>query len=86
MAIGDPGWSNGVPAAAGTVAPCGTLYLGSALDAPVVRAAAGIVNVGKLAVGNSAAATTPGTVTKKMEVFDAAGASLGFVPVYNAIT
>lgn len=39
-----------------------------------------------IGVGNSAAATTLGTVTKKMEVFDAAGASLGFVPIYDAIT
>lgn len=39
-----------------------------------------------LGVGNSAAATTLGTVTKKCEVFDASGASLGFVPVYDAIT
>lgn len=39
-----------------------------------------------IGVGNAAAATTPGTVTNKIEVFDATGASLGFVPVYNAIT
>lgn len=39
-----------------------------------------------LGVGNSAAATTLGTVTKKMEVFDASGSSLGFVPIYDAIT
>lgn len=38
------------------------------------------------AVNNSAAATTPGTVVKKMEVFDAKGTSLGFVPIYNTIT
>lgn len=37
-------------------------------------------------VGNSAAATTPGSVIRKMEVFDANGASLGFVPIYNTIT
>ena len=39
-----------------------------------------------LGVGNSAAATTLGSVTKKMEVFDASGTSLGFVPIYDAIT
>lgn len=39
-----------------------------------------------LAVGNSAAATTPGSVVKKIEIFDHTGASLGFIPVYNAIT
>ena len=39
-----------------------------------------------IGVGNSAAATTLGSVTKKMEVFDAGGTSLGFVPIYDAIT
>lgn len=39
-----------------------------------------------IGVGNSAVAATPGTVTRKMQVFDAAGASLGFVPIYDAIT
>lgn len=38
-----------------------------------------------IGVGNSAAATVPGTVTRKMEVFDASGASLGFVAIYDAI-
>lgn len=45
-----------------------------------------LVANGGLGVGNSAAATTPGTVTKKMQVFDAAGVSLGFVAIYDAIT
>ncbi len=39
----------------------------------------------RLGVGNSLAATTPGTVVRKVEIFDAAGASLGFVPVYSSI-
>lgn len=39
-----------------------------------------------LGVGNSAAATTPGTVIGKMQVFDAAGSPLGFVALYDAIT
>jgi|GEM_PF-5789105 len=62
------------------------IKLGSAADAIMQRAAPGIINVGKLAVTNSAAATTPGSVTKKVEVFDATGASLGFVAVYASIT
>lgn len=41
---------------------------------------------GTIGVSNSAAATTPGAVVRKIEVFDAAGTSLGFVPVYNSIT
>ena len=42
--------------------------------------------VGTLAVENQASANTLGTVTGKFEVFDAAGASLGFVALYDAIT
>jgi hypothetical protein len=41
---------------------------------------------GSLGVGNSLAATTPGAVVRKVELFDAAGVSLGFLPVYNSIT
>jgi hypothetical protein len=41
---------------------------------------------GNLGVGNSVAATTLGTVTKKVEVFDSSGVSLGFIPVYDSIT
>lgn len=47
---------------------------------------AGQVRMASLGVGNSAAATTPGTVTKKVEVFDASGASLGYAALYDAIT
>lgn len=41
---------------------------------------------GNLGIGNSAAGTVLGSVTKKIEVFDASGASLGYLPVYDAIT
>lgn len=46
----------------------------------------GVTAAGALKVGNASSATTPGTVVQKIEVFNAAGTSLGFVPVYNAIT
>lgn len=53
----------------------------------VASAAAGDGLVwGTPAVLNFAAATTLGTVVGKVEIFDAAGASLGFLPVYDAIT
>ncbi len=39
-----------------------------------------------IGVGNSVAATTLGTLSRKMEVFDAAGASVGFLPIYTSIT
>jgi hypothetical protein len=46
-----------------------------------------LITRGGLGVGNSATATTSvGSLVKKVEIFDAAGASLGFVPVYSTIT
>ena len=45
-----------------------------------------VVSDDKLHVGNSASATTLGTVTKKIEVFNEDGISLGFIPVYSTIT
>jgi hypothetical protein len=39
-----------------------------------------------LGVGNSASASTPGSVVKKIEVFDQSGTSLGFIAVYNSIS
>ena len=65
------------------------LCLGNALNAAgvfVVTYGGKALASGGIGVGNSAAASALGTVTKKMEVFDAAGASLGFVPIYDAIT
>lgn len=37
-------------------------------------------------IDTAVAATTPGSVTSKIEVFDASGASLGFIPVYDGIS
>jgi hypothetical protein len=51
-----------------------------------LRAVGKVIAEDGLAVGNSANASTPGTVIKKIEVFNAAGASIGFVPVYDDIT
>jgi hypothetical protein len=44
--------------------------------------------VGRLALLQpvGVAASSPGSVVKKIEVFDAAGVSLGFVAVYDTIT
>lgn len=44
------------------------------------------VRAQSLGVANSAAATTPGSVVKKIEIFDEYGDSLGFIPVYDTIT
>ncbi len=71
------------PAASGQVVrilgQSGDLYIDAVVSgAPRV--------VATLGAPNAVAATTPGTVVKKLEVFDAAGTSLGFVAVYNTIT
>lgn len=61
-------------------------------DCQLVRRAANILNtpdrfeVGTLGVANSAAGTTPGNCQNKAEIFDAAGNSLGFIAIYDAIT
>jgi hypothetical protein len=66
---------------------------GSAFDTNLYRSAADklktddmLLTAIGIGVGNSAAATTLGTVVKKMQVFDASGTSLGYVPIYDAIT
>lgn len=66
---------------------------GASLDVNLYRGAANMwktddkfVATAGLGAGNSAAATSLGSVTKKLEVFDASGASLGFLPIYDAIT
>jgi hypothetical protein len=56
------------------------------VDSTGLGAFVGQVRAASLGVGNSAAATTLGAVVKKMQVFDASGASLGFVAIYDAIT
>lgn len=53
---------------------------------PGIRFDTMLIALNGLGVGNSVAATTPGTVVRKMEVFDGNGTSLGFIPIYNAIT
>ncbi|MEU7750339.1 hypothetical protein AB0B57_02495 [Micromonospora sp. NPDC049101] len=45
-----------------------------------------LIAVGGIGVGNSVAATTPGAVVRKIEVFSSTGQSLGWMPVYNSIT
>jgi hypothetical protein len=56
------------------------------LSATALKTPQKLITGAGLGVGNSAAATTLGAVVKKMEVFDATGASLGFIPIYDAIT
>lgn len=59
---------------------------GGSTTLPGVYSSFDIRTAGSLGVGNSAAATTFGSVARKIEVFSPSGVSLGFVPVYDAIT
>ena len=78
-----------------TISSAGIIEWGSGLaptDTSLSRVGVGVLQAGQkltavagLGVGNSVAATTPGAVVKKIQIFDAAGASLGFIPVYDAI-
>jgi hypothetical protein len=76
-ASGDVAWGPGTAAADVTLKRSAT---------GILQASGKLTAVGGLGVGNSAAATTPGSVVKKIQVFDASGTSLGFIPVYNTIT
>jgi parallel beta-helix repeat protein len=43
-----------------------------------------VIAVGGLGIGNSVAATSVGSVVRKMEVFSSTGQSLGWIPIYNS--
>lgn len=45
-----------------------------------------VPDAGPLRSSGAAAAGTLGTVVKKLEVFDSLGTSLGYLPIYDAIT
>jgi len=55
------------------------------LNNSILHVSGDLRTAGALGIGNSLAATSPGNVIKKIEVFDASGVSLGFIPVYDAI-
>jgi len=79
-----------------TISSAGIIEWGSGLaptDTSLSRVGVGVLQAGQkltavagIGVGNSVAATTPGAVIKKIQIFDAAGASLGFIPVYDTIS
>lgn len=83
-APGDLAWTN----AAGTM-----IFGPNGGDVNLLRFSAGIVGTsqklvayGGLCVGNAAPGSALGSLITKMEVFNASGTSLGFVPVYASIT
>ncbi|GGO32280.1 right-handed parallel beta-helix repeat-containing protein [Micromonospora parathelypteridis] len=76
---------NAVEAAVPYQAPADTVIIRRS-GAGQIRTEGKLIAVGGLGVGNSVAATTPGSVVRKIEVFSSTGQSLGWVPVYNSIT
>lgn len=64
-----------------------SIHVGGASPAACALEVTGMLSTSDgLCVGNAAAGTTLGSVVKKIEVFDANGNSLGFIPVYDTIT
>lgn len=53
---------------------------------PLLCFGSGTVRAGKIGVGNSVSAVSPQSCVRKIQVFDASGASIGYIPVYNDIT
>lgn len=81
----------GYPSSTGLVLPAGEVGIDTVTGA--IKVGDGVTSFAslnplplQLGATHVTAATTPGTVAKKIEVFDAAGVSLGFVAVYDAIT
>lgn len=68
---------------AGSVAPDVNLYRGGVDRLKTDDKFLAVAGIG---VGNSAAASTLGSVTKKFDIFDEAGTKIGEVPIYDAIT
>ncbi|HWF42616.1 MAG TPA: hypothetical protein VN683_11090, partial [Acidothermaceae bacterium] len=54
--------------------------------APSADPSGGLHVDGKLQLGNTAAATTLGSVAAKFPIYDASGTLVGWVPLYTAIT
>lgn len=82
------------PGANAWINAAGTMIFGpNGGDVNLLRFSAGIVGTsqklvanGGLCVGNAVPGSALGSLITKMEVFNASGASLGFVPVYASIT
>lgn len=71
----------------GTVAGLGDVDENNSGAALLVDDSTGVAGLrGKIGTNQTASATVPGTVTKKLEVFDLAGNSLGFIAIYGSIT
>lgn len=58
----------------------------SSVGKAAARAAIGAASASSLSADNSEGATSLGSLSKKVEIFDSDGNSLGFVPIYSTIT
>lgn len=76
------GWTTGDPLSTGLDTSC---YF-ERYAAATIRTPGKFLATTGLGVGNSAAATTPGSVVKKVQLFSETGTSLGYLAVYDAIT
>lgn len=63
---------------------CSTVKLTAMTE--IVQSAPTNTSIVGVQVGELAAATSPGTVVKKVQIFDGKGSSLGFIPVYDSIS
>lgn len=84
-------WGLGLQHDAALVPATGSHYLGNNMlegnvTANFVEGVGAAASKHEYANGVAATATTPGTVVKKIEMFNEEGTSLGFVPIYDAIT
>jgi parallel beta-helix repeat protein len=82
---------NAVLASVAYQAPRGTTIMygsgpGQISTTGQIKADGKVIAVGGIGVGNSASAKQLGAVVRKVEVFSANGASIGWIPVYNSIT
>jgi parallel beta-helix repeat protein len=76
---------NGVNAGNPYQAPSDTVMMYRSAPGQV-KTTAKLIAAGGIGVGNSAPATTLGSVVRKIEVFSSSGASLGWIPVYSSMT
>jgi len=76
---------NSVDAAVAYQAPADTVTIRRSGPGQI-HTNAKLIAAGGIGVGNSVPATTPGAVVRKIEVFSATGASLGWIPVYSTIS
>lgn len=83
---GSPARKFYVDAGTGDVTTTGSISAAGTVASNTLLATNGNLSVqGQMWLGGSASATVPGSVAKKLEVFDTAGSSIGFLAIYSSI-